>query len=156
MTELQQAGFDARLEWAAEGAVLLARACPVLVVVDVLRFTTAVEVAVARGARVVPHRWPGAGAVLHALGGRPSPEARAAVAAFLQAADDLPAPWPAAPPVASWPPAASPATSAWRQSTTSARRSPASPAASSLSRADPGRAGPARPARRRAGEARRR
>jgi 2-phosphosulfolactate phosphatase len=33
----------------------------------------------------------GAGAVLHALGGRPSPEARAAVAAFLAAAADLPA-----------------------------------------------------------------
>jgi 2-phosphosulfolactate phosphatase len=180
VTELQQAGFDPRLEWAAEGAVLLARACPVLVVVDVLRFTTAVEVAVARGARVVPRRWPGgeasgpsslspvsllgippgsrlelaspngatvsldaadagavvlagclrnasavaaaarrlggpvgvvaagerwpdgslrpavedlvgAGAILHALGGRPSPEARAAVAAFLDAAADLPA-----------------------------------------------------------------
>jgi 2-phosphosulfolactate phosphatase len=33
----------------------------------------------------------GAGAVLHALGGQPSPEARAAVAAFLDAAPDLPA-----------------------------------------------------------------
>jgi 2-phosphosulfolactate phosphatase len=33
----------------------------------------------------------GAGAILHALGGRPSPEARAAVAAFLDAAADLPA-----------------------------------------------------------------
>jgi 2-phosphosulfolactate phosphatase len=193
-----QAGFDPRLEWAPEGAALLARVCPVLVVVDVLRFTTAVEVAVARGARVVPRRWPGgeaagsggkaatlpapgavgdpgpwslspvsllgvppgarpvlaspngatvslaaagagavvlagclrnassvasaarrlggpvgvvaagerrpdgglrpavedlvgAGAVLHVLGGRPSPEARAAVAAFLDAAVDLPA-----------------------------------------------------------------
>ena len=105
-------------------------------VVDVLRFTTAVEVAVTSGARVVPERWPGAGppagageepgrpafslspaslagvaagelrhdgslrpavedlvgagAVLDALGGHPSPEARAAVAAFLDAAPDLP------------------------------------------------------------------
>jgi 2-phosphosulfolactate phosphatase len=33
----------------------------------------------------------GAGAILHALRGRPSPEARAAVAAFLDAAADLPA-----------------------------------------------------------------
>ena len=32
----------------------------------------------------------GAGAVLHAAGGRPSPEARAAVAAFRDAAGDLP------------------------------------------------------------------
>ena len=31
----------------------------------------------------------GAGAILHALGGRPSPEARAAIAAFLDAAPDL-------------------------------------------------------------------
>jgi 2-phosphosulfolactate phosphatase len=62
VTGWEQPGFDPRLEWAAEGAALLARACPVLVVVDVLRFTTAVEVAVARGARVVPRRWPGGGA----------------------------------------------------------------------------------------------
>jgi 2-phosphosulfolactate phosphatase len=184
-----QAGFDPRLAWAAEGAAALARVCPVVVVVDVLRFTTAVEVVVAGGASVVPRRWPGpgaptagsrppgpglaslspasllevaagtrvelaspngatvslaaaeagavvlagclrnasavaaaaralgrpvgvvaagerradgslrpavedlvgSGAVLHALGGSPSPEARAAVAAFLEAAADLPA-----------------------------------------------------------------
>jgi 2-phosphosulfolactate phosphatase len=183
-----QPGFDPRLAWAAHGGTRLALACPVLVVVDVLRFTTAVEVAVASGAQVVPERWPGAvssagagegpgrrafslspaslagvaagtrvvlaspngatvslaaagagavvlagclrnasavaaaardlggpvgvvaagelrhdgslrpavedligaGAVLHALGGHPSPEARAAVAAFLDAAPDLP------------------------------------------------------------------
>jgi 2-phosphosulfolactate phosphatase len=59
VTEQEQPGFDARLEWAAEGAMLLARACPLLVVVDVLRFTTAVEVAVTRGALVVPRPWPG-------------------------------------------------------------------------------------------------
>ena len=119
-------------------------------VVDILRFTTAVDVAVARGARVVPAGWPvgegpgragpdryslspvsllgvpagtrvelaspngatvslavaAAGAVVLAgclrnasavaaaardLGGDPSPEARAAVAAFLDAAPGLPA-----------------------------------------------------------------
>ena len=175
-------GDQPHLEWATEGAVLLAQACPVLVVVDVLRFTTAVEVAVTHGARVVPARWRGretggagpyslspvsllgipsgtrlelaspngamvamaaagagavvlagclrnasavaaatrrvggpvgvvaagerrpdgslrfavedllgAGAILTALGGRPSPEARAAIAVFLDAAPDLPA-----------------------------------------------------------------
>jgi 2-phosphosulfolactate phosphatase len=57
MTELEQAGFDARLEWGVQGAVMLAKVCPVVAVVDVLRFTTAVEVAVARGALVLPHRW---------------------------------------------------------------------------------------------------
>jgi 2-phosphosulfolactate phosphatase len=56
-----QPGFDPRLAWAAQGGTRLALACPVLVVVDVLRFTTAVEVAVTSGARVVPERWPGAG-----------------------------------------------------------------------------------------------
>ena len=48
MTEPELPGFDTRFEWSAEGAVLLARVCRVVVVVDVLRFTTAVEVAVAR------------------------------------------------------------------------------------------------------------
>ena len=177
MTDWEQAGFDPRLEWAGEGATLLARSCRVLVVVDVLRFTTAVEVAVRRRAKVVPQPMPGhgspyslspvsllgvpagtqvelaspngatvalasaaagavvlagwlrnasavaadarrlggpvgvvaagerrpdgslrfavedligAGAVLRALGGRPSPEARAAVAAFAEAVRDLP------------------------------------------------------------------
>jgi 2-phosphosulfolactate phosphatase len=194
MTIEDQPGFDPRLAWASEGGTLLAHVCPVLVVVDILRFTTAVEVAVSRGARVVPERLAGreaaggagraatpsepgsgrsslspvsllgvpagtrvalaspngatvsldlaaagavvlagclrnasavaaaardlggpvgvvaagelrrdgslrpavedligAGAVLHALGGQPSAEARAAVAAFLDAAPDLPA-----------------------------------------------------------------
>jgi 2-phosphosulfolactate phosphatase len=179
MTIEEQPGFDPRLAWASEGGTRLAGVCPVLVVVDILRFTTAVEVAVTHGARVIPERWAGreapgryslspvsllgipagarvtlaspngatvsldlagagavvlagclrnasavaaaardlggpvgvvaagerrldgslrpavedlvgAGAILHALGGRPSPEARAAVAAFLDAAPDLP------------------------------------------------------------------
>ncbi|HEV3504368.1 MAG TPA: hypothetical protein VG637_03685, partial [Actinomycetes bacterium] len=61
MTEEEQSDLDPHLEWAAEGAILLARTCPVLVVVDVLRFTTTVEVAVSQGAVVVPLRWPGRG-----------------------------------------------------------------------------------------------
>jgi len=48
MAEPEQPGFDARFDWSTEGAVLLARVCPVVVVVDVLRFTTAVGVGVAR------------------------------------------------------------------------------------------------------------
>ena len=59
MTIEEQPGFDPRLAWASEGGTLLAGACPVLVVVDILRFTTAVEVAVANGALVVPERWAG-------------------------------------------------------------------------------------------------
>jgi 2-phosphosulfolactate phosphatase len=54
-----QPDFDPRLVWAAAGGTLLARVCPVLVVVDILRFTTAVEVATSHGAQVVPERWPG-------------------------------------------------------------------------------------------------
>jgi 2-phosphosulfolactate phosphatase len=57
VTVFDQRGFDVRLEWGVEGARVLAAVCLVVVVV-------------------------GAGAVLDALGGRPSPEARAAVAAF--------------------------------------------------------------------------
>ena len=178
MTFEEQPAFDPRLAWASEGGTVLAGVCPVLVVVDILRFTTAVEVAVTHGARVIPERWVGregpglsslspvsllgipagtrvtlaspngatvsldladagavvlagclrnasavaaaardlggpvgvvaagerrldgslrpavedlvgAGAILHALGGRPSPEARAAMAAFLDAAPEL-------------------------------------------------------------------
>jgi 2-phosphosulfolactate phosphatase len=58
----EQAGFDSRLAWGVEGGLVLARVCPVLVVVDVIRFTTAVEVAVAHGAGVAPRPWPGRGA----------------------------------------------------------------------------------------------
>jgi 2-phosphosulfolactate phosphatase len=58
----EQAGFDSRLAWGVEGGHVLARVCPVLVVVDVIRFTTAVEVAVAHGAGVAPRPWPGRGA----------------------------------------------------------------------------------------------
>jgi 2-phosphosulfolactate phosphatase len=79
VTELEQAGFDPRLEWAAEGATALARACPVLVVVDVLRFTTAVEVAVARGAKVAPRAWPARtppGEAAPVRGPRAGPEGR--------------------------------------------------------------------------------
>jgi 2-phosphosulfolactate phosphatase len=71
VTPEDQPGFDVRLTWAGEGAAVLARACRVLVVVDVLRFTTAVEVAVARGAVVVPRPLPaGRGA---ATGAGPDP-----------------------------------------------------------------------------------
>jgi 2-phosphosulfolactate phosphatase len=56
MTIEDQAGFDPRLAWASEGGTLLTLVCPVLVVVDILRFTTAVEVAATNGAQVVPRR----------------------------------------------------------------------------------------------------
>jgi 2-phosphosulfolactate phosphatase len=51
-----QHGFSARFEWGPTGAQALAPEVDVLVIVDVLSFTTAVEVAVTRGARVHPYR----------------------------------------------------------------------------------------------------
>ena len=57
MTVFDQAGFDARLDRGVEGARVLAGACRVVVVVDVLSFATAVEVAVGpRGCRGPPTR----------------------------------------------------------------------------------------------------
>ena len=44
------------LEWGPVGAKVLAESCDVIVVVDVLSFSTAVTIAVERGARVWPHR----------------------------------------------------------------------------------------------------
>lgn len=52
------------LEWGPVGAKVLAEQCDVLVVVDVLSFSTAVTVAVERGARVWPHRGGEAAGVL--------------------------------------------------------------------------------------------
>jgi len=52
-----QDGFSARFEWGPTGAQALAPVVDVLVIVDVLSFTTAVQVAVARGARVYPYRY---------------------------------------------------------------------------------------------------
>lgn len=50
-----QDGFDARFEWGTEGMRRLAPLSEVVVIVDVLRFTTAVDVAVSRGAVVYPY-----------------------------------------------------------------------------------------------------
>jgi phosphosulfolactate phosphohydrolase-like enzyme len=50
-----QTAYSARFEWGEAGIHALASAVDVLVLVDVLSFTTAVEVAVARGASVYPY-----------------------------------------------------------------------------------------------------
>jgi 2-phosphosulfolactate phosphatase len=52
-----QHGFAYRFGWGAEGLEALAPVCDVIVIVDVLRFTTAVSVAVAGGSTVFPYRW---------------------------------------------------------------------------------------------------
>lgn len=52
-----QYAFDGRFEWGVAGAKRMAGSADVLVIVDVLSFTTCIDVAVARGATVFPYRW---------------------------------------------------------------------------------------------------
>ena len=54
--EHRQRDHRVRLEWGGAGAALLAEECAAVVVVDVLSFGTAVDVAVGRGAAVLPQR----------------------------------------------------------------------------------------------------
>lgn len=51
----EQAGFRARLEWGLAGVRILGPVVDLIVVVDVLSFSTAVSIAVEQGARVVPY-----------------------------------------------------------------------------------------------------
>lgn len=54
-TSFDQHGFAVRFEWGEAGARTLAPITDVLIVVDVLSFTTAVDVAVARSAHIFPY-----------------------------------------------------------------------------------------------------
>lgn len=56
-TVYAQPGSGARFDWGLGGATELGRVCSALVVLDVLSFTTSVEVAVSRGIRVHPFPW---------------------------------------------------------------------------------------------------
>jgi 2-phosphosulfolactate phosphatase len=57
VTVYQQDSFDLRLEWGREGVAALGPRCAVLIVVDVLVFTTTVDIALGRGGRVLPLPW---------------------------------------------------------------------------------------------------
>jgi 2-phosphosulfolactate phosphatase len=52
-----QEGWAVRFEWGVDGLSHVAQGAGAVVVVDVLRFTTAVSVAVGRGAVVLPYVW---------------------------------------------------------------------------------------------------
>jgi 2-phosphosulfolactate phosphatase len=62
-----QDGFAYRADWGAEGLVALAPVSAVVVIVDVLRFTTAVCCALESGVTVLPYRWADDGASAYAL-----------------------------------------------------------------------------------------
>lgn len=55
--ETSQSGFAFRFGWGLDGLDAIADECDVIVVVDVLRFTSATSAAVESGATVLPYRW---------------------------------------------------------------------------------------------------
>jgi 2-phosphosulfolactate phosphatase len=57
VTVYEQDGCELRLEWGRDGVAALGPHCAVLVIVDVLVFTTTVDIALGRGGRVLPLPW---------------------------------------------------------------------------------------------------
>src|SRR4051794_31239064 len=62
-----QSGHDIRFDWGADGIARVGPCAEAIVVVDVLSFSTAVDVAVSRGATVFPYRWRDASASTFAV-----------------------------------------------------------------------------------------
>jgi 2-phosphosulfolactate phosphatase len=62
MSYADQSPFDARFEWGEAGLRALGAGAGTIVIVDVLSFSTAVDVAIGRGATVIPYRWRDGGA----------------------------------------------------------------------------------------------
>ena len=61
-----QSGYDLRFEWGLEGLETLAPEVGVIVIVDVLSFSTTVEIGVSRGATILPYRMRGGEATVYA------------------------------------------------------------------------------------------
>jgi 2-phosphosulfolactate phosphatase len=55
--DTDQAPFAIRFEWGERGLAAIARRDDLIVIVDVLSFSTCVDVATARGASILPYRW---------------------------------------------------------------------------------------------------
>ncbi len=52
-----QANYDIRCEWGEQGVLGLSPTGDVVIIVDVLSFSTCVDIATARGATVYPYQW---------------------------------------------------------------------------------------------------
>jgi 2-phosphosulfolactate phosphatase len=52
-----QAEFDIRCEWGLQGVSQLAPISDVIIIVDILSFSTSVEIATNNGAIIYPYRW---------------------------------------------------------------------------------------------------
>jgi 2-phosphosulfolactate phosphatase len=63
----QQASYQVRLEWGLSGLAAIAQDDPTVIVVDVLSFSTAVSVALSRGASVMPYPYTDERALAYAL-----------------------------------------------------------------------------------------
>src|SRR5687767_5491831 len=61
-----QSGFDVRCEWGEHGGSQLAPIRDVVIIVDVLSFSTSVEIATSRDAMIFPYRWQDASAAVFA------------------------------------------------------------------------------------------
>ena len=63
-----QTDYAIRFDWGAPGVAVLAACSYVVIIVDVLSFSTCVDIATARGAVILPYQWRDASAETYARG----------------------------------------------------------------------------------------